>query len=169
MARRASTATRRSSPARPTPICSSSGSPAPIGTTAIPAMQEQARHVWRDHHRSQGPGAGARRSRLCRAPLRPHQRGAGRASSAISRRAPSTTIKGRRTLVDFFRDIGRNGFGATVQDRLDWNEMRMDPTDLADVTGYDFLINGKGPKDNWTGHVRAWRASSPCASSTPRQ
>jgi CopA family copper-resistance protein len=59
--------------------------------------------------------------------------------------------KGRRTLVDFFRDVGRNGFGATVQDRLDWNEMRMDPTDLADVTGYNFLVNGKGPEDNWTG------------------
>ena len=59
--------------------------------------------------------------------------------------------QGRRTLVDFFRDIGRNGFGATVRNRLDWGEMRMDPTDMADVTGYDFLVNGKGPEDNWTG------------------
>ncbi|MEZ5934093.1 MAG: copper resistance system multicopper oxidase [Alphaproteobacteria bacterium] len=59
--------------------------------------------------------------------------------------------KGRRTLVDFFRDVGRNGWSATVDDRLDWGEMRMDPTDLADVTGYDFLVNGKGPSDNWTG------------------
>ena len=25
------------------------------------------------------------------------------------------------------------------------------PTDLADVTGYTFLVNGKGPADNWTG------------------
>jgi len=65
--------------------------------------------------------------------------------------SPEYYNQGRRTLVDFFRDIGRNGFGATVQDRLDWNEMRMDPTDLADVTGYDFLVNGRGPKDNWTG------------------
>lgn len=65
--------------------------------------------------------------------------------------SPEYYNQGRRTLVDFFRDIGRNGFGATVQDRLDWNEMRMDPTDLADVTGYDFLVNGKGPEDNWTG------------------
>lgn len=65
--------------------------------------------------------------------------------------SPEYYNQGRRTLVDFFRDIGRNGFGATVSDRLDWAEMRMDPTDLADVTGYDFLVNGKGPKDNWTG------------------
>ena len=59
--------------------------------------------------------------------------------------------QGRRTLMDFFRDVGRNGWSATVSDRLDWGEMRMDPTDLADVTGYDFLVNGKGPADNWTG------------------
>ena len=56
----------------------------------------------------------------------------------------------KRTLVDFFRDASRNGWGATVRDRLDWGEMRMDATDLADVTGYQFLVNGKGPRDNWT-------------------
>jgi CopA family copper-resistance protein len=38
-----------------------------------------------------------------------------------------------------------------IRDRLDWAEMRMDPTDLADVTGYIFLVNGRGPADNWTG------------------
>ncbi|MBP2311817.1 copper resistance system multicopper oxidase [Azospirillum soli] len=56
----------------------------------------------------------------------------------------------KRTLVDFFRDAQRDGLGATVTDRLDWAEMRMDATDLADVTGYQFLVNGKGPRDNWT-------------------
>ncbi|MFI5002127.1 MAG: copper resistance system multicopper oxidase, partial [Reyranellales bacterium] len=40
---------------------------------------------------------------------------------------------------------------AIIRDRLDWGEMRMDPTDLADVTGYTFLVNGRGPADNWTG------------------
>lgn len=58
--------------------------------------------------------------------------------------------RGKRTLVDFFRDAGRDGFGAALKDRLEWGEMRMDPTDLADVTGYAFLVNGRGPKDNWT-------------------
>ena len=29
--------------------------------------------------------------------------------------------------------------------------MRMDPTDLADVSGYTFLVNGKSPAQNWTG------------------
>ncbi|MGQ9365495.1 copper resistance system multicopper oxidase [Azospirillum sp. ST 5-10] len=60
----------------------------------------------------------------------------------------------RRTLVDFFCDAGRDGLAATVRDRLDWGEMRMDATDLADVTGYRFLVNGKGPRDNWTAVYR---------------
>ncbi|MSO85558.1 MAG: copper resistance system multicopper oxidase [Rhodospirillales bacterium] len=59
--------------------------------------------------------------------------------------------RGKRTLIDFFRDAGRDGFAAAFKDRLEWGEMRMDPTDLADVTGYAFLVNGRGPKDNWTG------------------
>lgn len=58
--------------------------------------------------------------------------------------------RGKRTLSDFFKDAERDGVSATVRDRLDWGDMRMDATDLADVTGYQFLINGKGPKDNWT-------------------
>lgn len=57
---------------------------------------------------------------------------------------------GKRTLIDFFRDANRDGFNTALKDRLDWGDMRMDPTDLADVTGYTFLINGRGPKDNWT-------------------
>jgi copper-resistance protein, CopA family len=40
-----------------------------------------------------------------------------------------------------------------LKDRKEWAAMRMDPTDILDVTGstYTFLINGHGPKDNWTG------------------
>ena len=58
--------------------------------------------------------------------------------------------KGKRTLFDFFDDVDSMGFDNALQDRLDWGEMRMDPTDLADVTGYTFLVNGHGPQDNWT-------------------
>ncbi|WP_035693228.1 copper resistance system multicopper oxidase [Azospirillum halopraeferens] len=61
---------------------------------------------------------------------------------------------GRRTLVDFFRDAERDGFSATLRDRLAWGKMRMDATDLADVTGYRFLVNGKGVRDHWTGLFR---------------
>ena len=40
-----------------------------------------------------------------------------------------------------------------LKDRIDWGKMRMDPTDVADANGstYTFLINGHGPRDNWTG------------------
>jgi len=43
-----------------------------------------------------------------------------------------------------------------LKDRVEWSKMRMDPTDVLDVTGstYTFLINGHGPKDNWTGLFR---------------
>jgi CopA family copper-resistance protein len=58
--------------------------------------------------------------------------------------------RGRRTVGDFFRDVGRDGLGATLRDRMEWGEMRMDPTDMADVTGYTFLVNGKAPNANWT-------------------
>lgn len=39
-----------------------------------------------------------------------------------------------------------------LKERIDWGKMRMDPTDVADVNGstYDFLVNGHGPRDNWT-------------------
>lgn len=57
----------------------------------------------------------------------------------------------KRTVGDFFDDIARDGLGATIRDRLDWGAMRMDPTDLADVSGYTFLVNGKSPDQNWTG------------------
>lgn len=45
-----------------------------------------------------------------------------------------------------------SGRDQTLKDRLDWGKMRMDPTDISDVTGstYTYLINGHGPIDNWT-------------------
>ena len=44
------------------------------------------------------------------------------------------------------------GRDQTLQERMEWAKMLMDPTDISDVTGaaYKFLINGHGPKDNWT-------------------
>lgn len=40
-----------------------------------------------------------------------------------------------------------------LKDRIDWGKMRMDPTDISDVTGstYSFLVNGHGTAENWTG------------------
>jgi FtsP/CotA-like multicopper oxidase with cupredoxin domain len=57
----------------------------------------------------------------------------------------------RRTVGDFFDDAKSRGFGKAWKDAKDWGHMRMSPTDLADVSGYTFLINGKTPDQNWTG------------------
>jgi len=40
--------------------------------------------------------------------------------------------------------------------RIEWAKMLMDPTDISDVTGavLTYLVNGHGPKDNWTGLFR---------------
>jgi CopA family copper-resistance protein len=39
-----------------------------------------------------------------------------------------------------------------LAERLHWGAMRMDPADIADITGsaYRYLVNGHGPADNWT-------------------
>ena len=44
------------------------------------------------------------------------------------------------------------GKDQTLAERIQWARMRMDPTDISDLTGadYRFLINGHGPGDNWT-------------------
>jgi CopA family copper-resistance protein len=59
----------------------------------------------------------------------------------------------QRTVVDFFRDVRRQGLSKTLADRRMWGEMRMNPTDLSDVTGYTYtyLMNGVTPDGNWTG------------------
>lgn len=56
----------------------------------------------------------------------------------------------KRTLDDFVRDARDHGIGPALKDRKDWGEMRMDATDLADVTGYAFLANGRTPDQNET-------------------
>jgi CopA family copper-resistance protein len=44
------------------------------------------------------------------------------------------------------------GEDQTAAERAEWAKMLMDPTDISDVTGavMTFLVNGHGPKDNWT-------------------
>ncbi|NIJ40709.1 L-ascorbate oxidase [Parvibaculum indicum] len=57
----------------------------------------------------------------------------------------------QRTVGDFLSDIRQDGLGATLRDRADWGDMRMMPTDIADVSGYTLLINGRNADQNWTG------------------
>ena len=63
---------------------------------------------------------------------------------------------GRRTVADFFADARRQGLSATVADRRMWGQMRMNDTDLLDVSGhtYTYLMNGVTPAANWTGLFR---------------
>jgi len=69
------------------------------------------------------------------------------------KKMPSHDNYYQRTLADFWRDINREGFSATVKDRWDWGRMRMTPTDISDVNAhtYTYLINGVNPASNWTG------------------
>ncbi|MFC5582438.1 copper resistance system multicopper oxidase [Rhodanobacter terrae] len=57
------------------------------------------------------------------------------------------------TVPDFFRDVREKGLGHALAMRKMWNEMRMNPTDLGDVSGYTYtyLMNGAAPAGNWTG------------------
>ncbi|MGE8589482.1 MAG: copper resistance system multicopper oxidase [Alcaligenes sp.] len=50
-------------------------------------------------------------------------------------------------------NAGDKGWRAALADRLMWERMRMNPTDLADVSGatYTYLTNGATPAANWTG------------------
>ncbi len=57
----------------------------------------------------------------------------------------------RETLDDVWKQVKRDGLKAAWSDRKMWNQMRMLKTDMSDVTGYTFLINGKTPEQNWTG------------------
>ncbi|WP_411959248.1 copper resistance system multicopper oxidase [Pseudomonas sp. s4] len=59
----------------------------------------------------------------------------------------------KRTVGDFVNDVSEMGWSAAVSDRKMWAEMKMSPTDLADVSGYTYtyLMNGQAPDGNWTG------------------
>ena len=57
------------------------------------------------------------------------------------------------TVVDFFRDASNDGMKAALDKRRMWNQMRMSPSDLGDLsaTTLIYLMNGSTPAGNWTG------------------
>ncbi len=59
----------------------------------------------------------------------------------------------KRTAADFVKDVKAQGFLNTFSERMQWQKMRMDPTDISDVTGatYNYLMNGLSNEGNWTG------------------
>jgi len=74
------------------------------------------------------------------------------------KRDPSYYNYSRRTAASLVRDMGAASTSAEriglVRDRLMWGDMRMDPTDIEDVTGYTFLVNGWPPTANFTALFR---------------
>ena len=59
--------------------------------------------------------------------------------------------RSQRTLEDLVRDSREDGFKQALQDRAMWGKMRMMPTDIEDVQGFEPLINGMSTDQNWTG------------------
>jgi len=57
----------------------------------------------------------------------------------------------RRTLGDFFSSARKDGLSKAWSNARMWGDMRMRPSDLADISNYTFLINGQNPDQNWTG------------------
>ncbi|AKZ62108.1 copper resistance protein CopA [Herbaspirillum hiltneri N3] len=58
----------------------------------------------------------------------------------------------RLTAGDFVRDARKDGIKAAMDKRSMWNEMRMNPTDLGDLSAaaLTYLANGVTPAGNWT-------------------
>ncbi|MFJ1336715.1 copper resistance system multicopper oxidase [Pseudomonas caricapapayae] len=58
----------------------------------------------------------------------------------------------KRTVGDFIDDVALHGWSQTVAERKNWAEMRMSPTDLADISAatYTYLLNGQPPDGNFT-------------------
>ena len=57
------------------------------------------------------------------------------------------------TVPEFFDDVASSSFTNALQRREMWNKMRMNPTDLADLSAstMTFLMNGSTPMANWRG------------------
>jgi CopA family copper-resistance protein len=74
------------------------------------------------------------------------------------KRDPGYYNYNKRTLSSLVGDLRRAPDGAVrsaiVSDRVMWGDMRMDPTDIEDVGGYTYLVNGHTPAQNFTGVFR---------------
>ena len=61
------------------------------------------------------------------------------------------------TIGDFFQDVTSGGLGLALDKRRMWQQMRMNPTDLADLSAetLTYLMNGSPAQANWTGIFKA--------------
>lgn len=60
------------------------------------------------------------------------------------------------TLPKFLNDVSERGVAAALERRKMWNQMRMSPTDLADLSAQTltYLMNGTTPSGNWTAQFK---------------
>jgi FtsP/CotA-like multicopper oxidase with cupredoxin domain len=58
----------------------------------------------------------------------------------------------QRAVGDFFAAVRVAGWRSALAERRTWGQMRMNPTDLLDVSGYTYtyLMNGVTPAGNWS-------------------
>jgi CopA family copper-resistance protein len=61
------------------------------------------------------------------------------------------------TIQNFTNDIKQKGLDKALNSRKMWNQMRMSPTDLADLSDatMTYLLNGSNPASNWRGLFKA--------------
>jgi CopA family copper-resistance protein len=61
--------------------------------------------------------------------------------------------RNRPTVGEFVQDVRESSLSAALERREMWQQMRMSPADLADVSGtvLEYLMNGSTSSDNWTG------------------
>jgi CopA family copper-resistance protein len=57
------------------------------------------------------------------------------------------------TIINLFKDIAEEGLYSSIEKRHMWNMMRMNRTDLADISAstYSYLMNGLSSLENWSG------------------
>jgi CopA family copper-resistance protein len=57
------------------------------------------------------------------------------------------------TIIDLFKDMADEGLSSAIEKRHMWNMMRMNRTDLSDISAstYTYLVNGHASADNWLG------------------
>lgn len=69
------------------------------------------------------------------------------------RAMPDYYNRNQPSLESLAREAEDKGWHAALSERLMWEQMRMNPSDLADVSGatYTYLTNGATPAGNWTG------------------
>jgi FtsP/CotA-like multicopper oxidase with cupredoxin domain len=74
------------------------------------------------------------------------------------KRDPGYYNYNKRTLASLISELRQAPDGAArsaiISDRIMWGDMRMDPTDIEDVGGYTYLVNGHTPAQNFTAPFR---------------